>query len=493
MRRRRRATAAAAIAALAAALGACDGASADSRPARPADDVIANLWEWPWTSVASECTSTLGPAGYAAVQVAPPEDSLDVDGHPWWDVYQPVGYDLNSRFGDRAQFAAMVDSCHRAGVKVYVDAVINHMTGSGQTSTKGYGGATYTADRHYPDAGYTPGDFHAYPIDCPAPDGQISDWNDVKQVQNCELLGLLDLRTESAHVRDQIAGYLNDLISVGVDGFRIDAAKHIPVADLRAIKQKLTRQPFWFQEVMPGVPPMSDYEVLGKVLEFNYARNLRGQFVTGISGLEGFGTGGVYEPSNAAVVFVTNHDTSRDDSTLDYTDGADYTLANVFMLAWNYGTPTVFSSFTYTGYDQPPPSDARGFVQPVVCGRAWTCEDRTLAGMIAFHNATHGDPTVSNWWSDGADAIAFSRGPAAAANGWVAINAGDAPVVQPFQTGLPAGTYCDLVHKGGRVQPSEAPGKTCAGLAVTVADGGVAAVTVPAHDAVAIIAGADGR
>jgi hypothetical protein len=40
-------------------------------------DVIANLWEWNWKSTARECTSVLGPAGYGAVQVAPPEKSIN--------------------------------------------------------------------------------------------------------------------------------------------------------------------------------------------------------------------------------------------------------------------------------------------------------------------------------------------------------------------------------------------------------------------------------
>ena len=47
--------------------------------AASSNDVIAeNLFEWPWTSVAAECTTVLGPAGYGAVQVAPPEDSISV-------------------------------------------------------------------------------------------------------------------------------------------------------------------------------------------------------------------------------------------------------------------------------------------------------------------------------------------------------------------------------------------------------------------------------
>src|SRR3954451_18210292 len=37
--------------------------------------VVANLWEWNWPSIARECTTELGPKGYGAVQVAPPQDS----------------------------------------------------------------------------------------------------------------------------------------------------------------------------------------------------------------------------------------------------------------------------------------------------------------------------------------------------------------------------------------------------------------------------------
>ena len=131
------------------------------------NDVIANLWEWPWTSISSECTNVLGPAGFGTVQVAPPENSISVSGHPWWDVYQAAAYDLNSRFGTRAQFASMVAACHNAGVKVYVDAVINHMTSTDQTCTTSYGGASFTNNYSYPSAGYGSADFHHSPGDCP--------------------------------------------------------------------------------------------------------------------------------------------------------------------------------------------------------------------------------------------------------------------------------------------------------------------------------------
>ncbi len=133
-------------------------------------DVIANLFEWNWVSIARECTSVLGPKGYGGVQVAPPQDSLSkTDGpvHPWWEVYQPVDYNLTSRMGNAAQFKSMVTTCRKAGVKVYVDAVINHMTGQGDIS---YGGQSYTK-YNYPGL-YTAANFHHTPADCPTADGR---------------------------------------------------------------------------------------------------------------------------------------------------------------------------------------------------------------------------------------------------------------------------------------------------------------------------------
>ena len=76
-------------------------------------DVIVHLFEWPWASVASECTSTLGPKGFGGVQVSPPQEHvvLPGSGYPWWQDYQPVSYQLTTRRGDRTAFAAMVRTC----------------------------------------------------------------------------------------------------------------------------------------------------------------------------------------------------------------------------------------------------------------------------------------------------------------------------------------------------------------------------------------------
>lgn len=457
-------------------------AAADKHSPQHFKDVIANLWEWNWPSVGKECTDVLGPNGYAGVQVAPPQDSLTREGHPWWEVYQPVDYGLTSRMGNEEQFRAMVATCRAAGVKVYVDAVINHTTGQGDVS---YGGVSYS-HFSYPDYGYA--DFHHYPVDCPEPDNGIHDWNSFQEVTHCELLGLADLRTESDLVRATLADYLNKLLDYGVSGFRVDAAKHIGQTDLAAIESRLRNtldgdRPYVALEVFPGssgqLAPEA-FEGQGSLLGFDAAYELKSAFTGSIASLKSFGSGLL--PSDKVLAFVQNHDTERNGSTLNYKDGATNNLATQFLLASGYGTPQVYSAFKFTGGDDSPPADANGYVTDTDCSTTWACVDRDPAvlHMVAWHNAAAG-AEVANWYDDGANLIAFSRGDKA----WIAINNGTTAETVTVQSGMAPGTYCDVisgVSAGG-------PGAGCTGQSVTVDPHGFASVTVPAKGSVAFSLG----
>ncbi len=462
--------------------------------ATPQGDVIANLFEWNWPSIAQECVTVLGPAGYGGVQVAPPQDSLSRSGpapvHPWWEVYQPVDYTLTSRMGTEDQFKAMVATCRQAGVRVYVDAVINHMTGQGDVS---YGGVHY-AKYDYPGL-YSTGDFHHYPADCPESDGAIHDFNNYLEVTKCELVGLADLRTESDYVRNQLAGYLNKLLSYGVSGFRVDAAKHIGQVDLAAITARLQNtvdgtRPYLALEVFPGGPGKlapAAFEGVGNLLGFDYAYQIHDAFKSyttppggNITDLQVFGEPSGLLPSDKELVFVENHDTERNGSTLSYKDGATNMIATEFMLAWPHGRPEVYASFAWTNSDDSPPSDANGFITNTDCANGWVCTDRTpgVANMVGWHNAV-GDAPVANWYDDGVNLIAFSRGD----KGWIAINNETSAQTKTFATGLGMGVYCDIIH--GAINDA----RSCSGPTVTVDASGHATVTIPAKDAVAFDAG----
>ena len=92
--------------------------AADYRPSgrAAAGDVSVHLFEWRWADIATECEQVLGPAGWRAVQVSPPQEHAVINGAPWWQRYQPVSYSIDrSRSGTRAEFVAMVNRCRAAG------------------------------------------------------------------------------------------------------------------------------------------------------------------------------------------------------------------------------------------------------------------------------------------------------------------------------------------------------------------------------------------
>lgn len=432
-----------------------------------AKDVTATLFEWRFDSVARECTNVLGPRGYGFVEVSPAQEHIQ--GSQWWTSYQPVGYSIAGRLGDRASFKRMIDTCHAAGVGVIADAVINHMSSGSGTGT---GGSQYSK-YDYP-GWYQTQDFHS----CRQP---ITDYGNRDNVQGCELVGLSDLDTGSDYVRGRIAGYLNDLDSLGVDGVRVDAAKHVAAGDLAAIRSKLSNPgKFWVQEVIYGggeaVQP-GEYLNTGDVDEFRYATSLKSTFSGGrLADLSQFGEAWGFVSGGKARAFVDNWDTERNGSTLNRTYGSTYTLANVFMLAWPYGSPNVYSGYSYGGADDGPPN---GGTVNACFSDGWTCQHawRQIANMVAFRNAVAGTG-VTNWWSDGVNGIAFGRGSA----GYVAINRGTGSLTRTFQTSLRAGSYCDVQHAD--------PGSGCADSMYTVGADGTFTATVGAGDAVTLYSGA---
>merc|ERR1719387_2952021 len=96
---------------------------------------FVHLFEWSWSDVAQECEQWLGPKGFTAVQISPPNDHIS--GDAWWTRYQPVTYKLISRSGDEKAFTDMVQRCKNVGVGIYADAVINHIEAGGGTSIAG--------------------------------------------------------------------------------------------------------------------------------------------------------------------------------------------------------------------------------------------------------------------------------------------------------------------------------------------------------------------
>ena len=225
---------------------------------------IVEMFGWKDTDIAKEC-KFIGEQGYMGVKVFPHHEQVMSripfrdQMNPWYFMYQPVSYSLNGRLGSRDDFRQMIKTCRSYGVRVYADAVINHMTYNGMDLQKhrfieekdqyliGDKYSTYNSPfwtpyktyemnpftnrstncLEYPAVPYGPEDFHCQKA--------ITNYKDFETVTSGWLDNLADLNTESPYVRHRIADYLTDLFSIGLSGFRIDAAKHIKPADIANI------------------------------------------------------------------------------------------------------------------------------------------------------------------------------------------------------------------------------------------------------------------
>lgn len=448
----------------------------------PANTYV-QLFKWRWKDIATECTKFLGPNGFGAVQISPPQAHITTNA--WWNIYQPVNYRaLVGDMGNATDLQNMINTCHTAGVRIYADVVFNQMAGGSGTATDG---STYNAATpQYPFFGAS--DFHS---NCSI---QSSDYSSNRNnVVNCRLVGLPDVATDATYPRGQIATYLTSLINMGVDGFRIDAAKHMWATDIQAIlsqvpKTTLLGEPvFITQEVIPdGTVVRSDYFTNGTINEFQFTyairdtfRNANGLNISQLPTVMGTGNGGGtwgLVPSANATIFVDNHDTERtpsDSLNLQSDSNKRFDLANIYMLAQPYGRAQLQSGFTFSlsNTDQNSPStspyDANG--NAIIMG-AWDFVHRwgDIYPMVAFRNATAGQ-AMTNIQTGNGNQLAFSRGNV----GFVALNNDTASWTKTFATGLPAGTYCNIVH--GLLASN---GASCTSDSVTVDGSGNATLTI---------------
>lgn len=128
---------------------------------------IVELFMWPHTDVGKEC-EMLGKMGYMGVKLFPAQEQVfsyetfNNDLNPWYFAYQPVSYRLQGRMGSRDQLRDAIAQCRQAGVRVYADAVLNHMTGGGNDANPyhrnpnancaEWGGKNSSLMLHYNDA-----------------------------------------------------------------------------------------------------------------------------------------------------------------------------------------------------------------------------------------------------------------------------------------------------------------------------------------------------
>jgi pullulanase-type alpha-1,6-glucosidase len=183
-------------------------------------------------------------------------DNVSAGYHGYWitDFTQ-----IDPHLGTNAELEALIDDAHARGIAVYFDIITNHTA-----DVIDYQEGTYTyvdkATRPYTDAGGTAFDPATYagtdtfptldpatsfpytPVVDPAEaDVKVPAWlNDVTRYHNRgdstfagesstygDFVGLDDLMTEDPAVVDGFIDIYDAWVDLGIDGFRIDTAKHV--------------------------------------------------------------------------------------------------------------------------------------------------------------------------------------------------------------------------------------------------------------------------
>lgn len=179
------------------------------------DGAILHAWCWSFNTIKANMQN-IANAGYTSIQTSPITTCVVGNGgdlrftEQWWYHYQPTDYTIgNYQLGTETEFAAMCQEAEKYGINIIVDAVVNHCT------------SDYSKISN--NIKSIPSFFHT--------NTSITNWNNRWQVTQRAILGLWDNNTQNTNVQNYIKNFLKKCVSLGADGFRYDAAKHIELPD----------------------------------------------------------------------------------------------------------------------------------------------------------------------------------------------------------------------------------------------------------------------
>jgi alpha-amylase len=350
-------------------------------------DAIVQFFDQPFDKVA-KALPRLAKLGVGFALISPPQKSHS--SHCWWGRYQPVDFSIiDGPLGDQNSLQRLCSTANSLGVRVVADAVLHHLSNEGRY-LQIRAGRLVRAD--YPRFGL----------------------QDLRPGRAIFGRGrpLPELDPASPWVQEQLRNYLRMLYSLGVRGFRFDAAKHMPA--------------YLFEKVLQGLPPTlcfgemvhahpseysSEHLRWMKGYDFPLARQVKLAFSSG-GDLRSLSNPTLWGPT--AINFVNCHDfvkRARDFSFFRLSDRRDRQLASAYVLARQDGQPLIYSG------------DLR---------------QREVKFGLAFHRDCLGLP--ERWvWSD-RNQIAILRGHQHLA---LINKAGSRWSLEQIHTGLRPGTYHD--------------------------------------------------
>ena len=355
----------------------------------------------------------------------------------------------------------MMDSAAKYNIKVIVDVLPNHTAFDIDAVSEDFYKAVGGRDKMYHSNGLKP----------------VRDYNNRMECTLWGSGGLPDVNTENPDFQKYYMQFVNDLLSLGVRGFRYDTAKHIGVhSDPVDAASGVKENDFWDvatgRKAVKGVKLAVPYDslfVYGEVLqdknvpESEYAEYF-GQTASGYGwmlreALEKHSAKGIDLKSfhhEAApehlTTWVESHDTYANAHESAHLTDDQIRVGWVFLTARQNGTPLFFS--------RPAGSTRSNYYGNNVLGARGNDEFKhpEVVAVNKFRTAMNGQKEDLQINEDG-EVLLVNRGKKGAA----VVNISKSANFVDLPTGLPNGTYKDVVYgkefkvKNGKLKGALAP------------------------------------
>lgn len=419
-------------------------------------ETILHVWSWNFPTIAKNMKA-IADAGFTMLQTSPVQQHFNPEGKitkifdgggkdgSWYYYYQPTDWKIgNAIVGTREQMKEMMDSAAKYNVQVLVDVLPNHTAFDVDAVSDDFYKAVGGRDRMFHSKGLTP----------------INNYNDREQCTLWAMGSLPDVNTENPDFQKYYLTFVNDLLSLGVHGFRYDTAKHIgvhsdPVDTASGVKEN----DFWDvvtgRKSVKGVSLSQPYDslfVYGEVLqdknvpELEYA-DYMGQTASGYGHVlrEALAKGSVngldivswhhQAAPEYLTTWVESHDTyCNAHESASLTDDQIRT-GWVFLTARQNGVPLFFS--------RPMGSTRENYWGDNVIGARGNDEffHPEVVAVNKFRKAMSGQKEDLQFSPDGS-ILLVNRGKKGAA----VVNISSVAGFVDLPTGLPDGVYTDVVY-----------------------------------------------
>ena len=168
---------------------------------------IIHLLQWPMKDIIPFIPK-IKEQGFDAIQISPVQGTKDA-GLEWWKLYQPTNLDIgNYQIGTKKDLKNLCAKAHKHDLKIFVDVILRHVASDEWECLKPH----RNVDKVLLN-------FLAEPINAVNVDGDR-----FQCTRRCTGLPMLDY--DEPMLRALYRNFLDELTSIGVDGFRLDQLKH---------------------------------------------------------------------------------------------------------------------------------------------------------------------------------------------------------------------------------------------------------------------------